>query len=167
MMFRCVMMLIVPLLFSIVVMASCSEPEALRPEIASPSSVSKIENKNIKTINIMELESDPMAYTGIIAVKGVVQAVDKQRLLFRMIDEQEYKSCGLSPCSLAAIVTFYAPDKTRPLGSTPSDYIYEGKMPEVETIVTVEGEIKKVEDGFTFELQRVLQGSKVIIKRIQ
>ncbi|MFZ5988891.1 MAG: hypothetical protein ACOYWZ_17435 [Bacillota bacterium] len=120
-------------------------------------------NENIKSVGIKDLSSDPGAYTGKILIKGVVQAVDEKRFLFRLIDEEEYKSCGLNPCGTAGIITIYTPDSSKPAGKTPSDYTYDVKMPKVEDRVTVEGEVKKTDMGYAFEVEKVLKGSDALI----
>ena len=121
------------------------------------------EDVKITAVGINDLAADPTAYTGKIEIKGVVQAVDSRGFIFRLIDEEEFKTCGLNPCGAGAIITIYTPDSSKPAGKTPSDWVYKVKMPNVEDVVTVQGEIKKMDKGYVLEVDKVLKGSKTLI----
>jgi hypothetical protein len=120
--------------------------------------------KNLPVLKVNDLGADPSAYTGKIALKGIVQEVDEDRNFFNIIDEDEYDSCGLS-CGTAVIITVYVPGPTKPLGATPSGYIYEGSMPQVMDLVNVEGQIVKTDERYVFEVDRVIRGPKTIISK--
>lgn len=121
--------------------------------------------ENITPVGIKDLAADPGAYTGKISIEGVVQTVDDKKFLFRLIDEEEFKTCGLNPCGAAGIITIYTPDSTKPTGKTPSDYTYDVKMPKIKDRVTVDGKIKKMDKGYAFEVDKVIKGSDTIIIR--
>lgn len=129
----------------------------------SAENVNAAEDVKLATVGINDLAADPTAYTGKIQIKGIVQSVDAKNFIFRLIDEEEFKTCGLDPCGAGAIITIYTPDSTRPKGKTPSNNVYDVKMPKVEDLVTVQGEIKRVNDGFLFEVDKVIKGSKTLI----
>lgn len=140
------------LLASLLLLSGCGAPSEFAASQAEVTSVA-----------IKDLTADPTAYTGRIAIKGVVQYVDEKQFVFRLIDEEEYKTCGLNPCGAAGIMTVYTPDSSKPAGKTPSDYSYDAKMPKVEDRVTVEGDVKKTDQGYFFEVDKVLKGSEPII----
>jgi len=120
----------------------------------SACSIGSSSSKNLPVIKVNDLGADPTAYTGKIALKGIVQ----------QIDEDEFDTCGLS-CSTAVIITIYVPGPSQPLGETPSGYIYEGAMPQVMDLVSVEGQVVKTDQRYVFEVDRVLKGSRAIINK--
>jgi hypothetical protein len=121
-------------------------------------------SSNLPIIKVNDLGADPTAYTGKIALQGVVQQVDEERNFFNIIDEDEYATCGLG-CGTAVIITVYVPGQTKPLGETPSGYIYEGAMPNVMDVVNVEGQIVQKDQQYVFEVDRVVKGNKTIIDK--
>lgn len=121
-------------------------------------------SNNLTIIKVNDLGADPSAYTGKIALRGIVQQVDEDRNFFNIIDEDEYATCGLG-CGTAVIITIYVPDQTKPLGETPSGYIYEGAMPNVMDVVNVEGQIVQQDQQYVFEVDRVVRGNKAIISK--
>ncbi len=130
----------------------------------SACSIGSSSSKNLPVIKVNDLGADPTAYTGKIALKGIVQQIDEERNIFNIIDEDEFDTCGLS-CSTAVIITIYVPGPSQPLGETPSGYIYEGAMPQVMDLVSVEGQVVKTDQRYVFEVDRVLKGSRAIINK--
>ncbi len=126
---------------------------------------SAAENAKLTTVGINALAADPAAYTGKFQIKGIVQYSDAKNFIFRLIDEEEFKTCGLDPCGAGAIITLYTPDSTLPQGKTPSSFVYDVKMPKVEDLVTVQGELVKLNEGYMFEVDKVIKGSKTLISK--
>lgn len=118
------------------------------------------------SIGINALAADPTAFKGEICVKGVVQQVDKENFSLVLIDEEEYKNCGIFPCAGAGMLPLYLPGATKPMGPTPTDYTYKGELPKLEETITAIGTIKAMQDGLLFfEVEQVLKGTKVLVER--
>lgn len=130
----------------------------------SACSIGISSTKNLPVIKVNDLGADPSAYSGKIVLKGIVQQIDEERNFFNMIDEDEYATCGTG-CSTAVVITVYVPGESKPLGATPSGYLYKGTMPKMMDLVSVEGQIVKSGERYVFEVDRVLKGSKTIISR--
>lgn len=75
--------------------------------------------------------------TTVRSVIGVVQTVTPNDNLLTLIDVEEYKLCGLSDCCL------YMP------------VVWQGEMPNIEDIVTVEGRIDSTESGLVFTANKL------------
>ncbi|OEF97086.1 hypothetical protein [Desulfuribacillus alkaliarsenatis] len=121
--------------------------------------------QTLNTIGVNALAADPSAFTGEIAVAGVVQFVDSENYILRIIDEEEYASCGLTPCGGAGIIPLYLPIDSKPFGETPSGYTYTGQLPQLEDFVTVIGSIEQADGSLIFEVDRILKGSNVLISK--
>jgi hypothetical protein len=70
-------------------------------------------------------------------VTGVVRTVSPEDKLLTLIDVEEYKTCGLSDCCL------YMPVR------------WQGEMPKMKDIVTVEGTIEATESGVVFSASKL------------
>lgn len=70
--------------------------------------------------------------TTVRTVFGVVQTVTDSSDLLTLIDVEEYKVCGLTDCCL------YMPVR------------WQGEMPKIEEIVTIQGTIEATESGMVF-----------------
>lgn len=77
---------------------------------------------------VRNLKPDTTART----VTGVVRSVTPEDNLLTLIDVEEYKTCGLSNCCL------YMPVH------------WQGEMPKIEDIVTVQGTIEARDSGMVF-----------------
>jgi hypothetical protein len=116
----------------------------------------------VSTIGVNALAADPGAYTGEIAVKGIVQSVDPGTSSITVIDETEYATCGLTPCNSAGIIPLFMPTSGEP---SPSGALYAGELPNLEDAVVVIGEIKSTQEGLFFDVARVERGSKTVIEK--
>ena len=115
-----------------------------------------------KTIGVNAIAADPGAYTGEIAVKGIVQSVDPGSSTITVIDETEYATCGLTPCNSAGIIPLFMPTSGEP---SPSGDLYSGELPKLEDAVVVVGEIKTTEQGVYFDVARVERDSRTLIQK--
>ncbi|MDZ4178874.1 MAG: hypothetical protein U1E29_06545 [Coriobacteriia bacterium] len=112
---------------------------------------------------VNDIASDPNAFTGTIAVKGVVQNVDAINSSIAIIDETEYATCGLTVCNSAGIIPLFLPTAGEP---SPGGALYSGSLPELEDVVVVVGEIKSAPDGLFFDVERVERsGASLIAKK--
>ena len=80
--------------------------------------------------------------TTVRTVIGVVQTVTPNDDLLTLIDVEEYKTCGLGDCCL------YMPVR------------WQGEMPKIEDIVTVQGTIEGTESGMLFSAGKLHVGKK-------
>lgn len=115
-----------------------------------------------EAIGVNALSADPMAFTGTITVKGVVQDVDAAASRVMIIDEEEYASCGLTPCAGTGIIPLHVP-----LGGEPSSAgsLYSGSLPDIEDTVLVTGEVKSMGQGLVFDVDRIERGSSTLVSR--
>jgi hypothetical protein len=107
------------------------------------------------------IASDPSAFTGTIAVAGVVQNVDAAASSITLIDETEYATCGITPCGSAGLIPLVMPMSGAP---SPSGALYSGQLPSLEEKVVV-GEIKSSEQGLYFDVHRVERGGQTLIAK--
>lgn len=112
------------------------------------------------TIGVNALAADPTAYTGEIAVKGIVQKVDAGTI--SIIDETEYATCGLTPCNSAGIIPLFLPTSGDP---SPTGALYDGELPKLEESVVVIGKIVPSDTGMVFDVARIQRGSDTIIEK--
>ncbi len=115
-------------------------------------------------IGVKALAADPQAYTGQIAVKGVVQNIDTGSSVVSIIDETEFASCGLTPCSSAGIIPLVLPTSGK---AAPSGAFYKGDLPQLEDVIVVIGEIKSSPQGAYFDVVRVERGSDTLIEKVR
>ncbi len=113
-------------------------------------------------LGVNAVTADPAAFTGTIAVKGVVQNVDAATSSIVLIDEAEYATCGLVPCGSAGLLPLFLPTEGAP---SPGGALYQGALPALEEVVLVEGEIKSSPEGLYFDVDRVLRGSTTLISK--
>jgi len=104
-------------------------------------------------VNVDDVAADPGAYSGIIAVSGVVSYVKSDNQVFGIIDTREYELCGVVTCAANQI----------PI-SVPLS-IFSGELPEVEDEVLVYGKVVNSSDGYVLDVLRVERGSKIILKQ--
>lgn len=114
------------------------------------------------TIGVDALTADPQAFTGELAVEGVVQYVDASTSTIRIIDVAEYEACGLTPCVSAGVLPLYLPTGGEP---APSGAQYEGQLPALEEVVVVVGEVRSGQGGLYFDVERVQRGSQTLISK--
>ena len=81
---------------------------------------------NAEGIDVVNLASDPYAYTGEITVRGGVMSVDPAKKLFAIVDYREYKACRSVDCAPAWTTV-----------------LYNGKLPQRTNVVEVTGVIEK------------------------
>jgi len=116
-----------------------------------------------ETLNVNAVMTDPTAFTGTLHVKGVVQNLDPSTSTISIIDEAEYASCGLTPCSSAGIMPIFVPTSAAAASSGP---VYAGSWPALEEVVVVVGEIKSSPTGLYFDVERVeRKGSALLTKQ--
>ena len=113
-------------------------------------------------LDVNAVTADPMAYTGTIAVRGIVQKIDPGSSAVTIIDETEYETCGLSPCGSAGLLPLTVPLAGAP---SPGGSLYEGALPVLEDRVVVVGEIKTGEQGLYFDVERIERGSSTLLAR--
>lgn len=116
--------------------------------------------ENLMGVN--SLTADPQAFTGEIAVEGVVIDVDPASSRVRLIDLTEYETCGLNPCGSAGVLPLHLPVTGEP---TATGALYEGELPSLEDAVVVVGEVRSGQSGLYFDVQRVQRGSQTLISK--
>ncbi len=113
-------------------------------------------------IGVNALTADPQAFSGEIAVVGVVQDVSADSSAITLIDLTEYETCGLTPCGGAGILPLFLPTSGTP---APSGALYEGSLPALEDQVVVTGTIRSAESGLYFDVERVDRGSATLMTK--
>lgn len=113
-------------------------------------------------LEVNAVMADPMAYTGTIAVRGIVQNIDPGASAVTLIDETEYETCGLSPCGSAGLLSLTVPFSGTP---SPGGSLYDGALPTLEDRVVVVGEIKSGGQGLYFDVERIERGSSTLLAR--
>jgi hypothetical protein len=116
---------------------------------------------DVQALAVNAVAADPQAYSGEIAIKGVVQRVDATTSSFSIIDETEYQTCGLTPCNTAGTIPLAVPTSQAAQGGSS----YSGTLPALEDVVVVFGEVKSGAQGLYFDVARVERDSRVIIER--
>jgi hypothetical protein len=104
-------------------------------------------------VGVDDAFADPQAYSGIIAVKGVVSFVYPSNSSFVIIDVKEYELCGVVTCAINEMLI-----------SVPSD-LYSGELPEVTDTVLVHGEIVYPDEDFSLSATKVTRNGKTILER--
>ena len=92
-----------------------------------------------KALTVNELAAKAADHLGHVSVVGVVATVDKKG--FILIDQKEFKDCGLTCLGEA--------------GTKKISVQWTGDAPQVKRTVRVEGELLKAEKGFTFTAKKV------------
>ncbi len=105
--------------------------------------------------------ADPAAYSGQIAIEGVVQDVDPASGSLAVIDTTEYATCGLTPCNTAGILRLAVPTS----GQAPNGATYTGTMPALEDVVVVVGEFKTAEQGLYLDVARIEKGGSPLLTK--
>jgi hypothetical protein len=103
-------------------------------------------------INVDDFAADPGAYSGVIAISGVVSYVESGNAVFGIIDAREYELCGVVTCAANQIPI------SVPLSR------YSGELPDIEDEVMVYGEVVNSADGYGLDVLQVRRGNKVILK---
>jgi hypothetical protein len=93
-----------------------------------------------KSVSVNELASNPSAYTGSVTLIGVVGTITPGKG-FTLVDTREYRACGLS-CLTEA-------------GTKIIPVRWNGTPPAVEQTVTIEGELRRENKGFTFVARKI------------
>ena len=114
-------------------------------------------------VGVNAIMTDPTAFTGDIAVKGVVQNLDPTSSTISIIDEVEYASCGLTPCGSAGIMPLFVPLSAE---AASGGATYSGSWPELEDVVVVVGEIKSSQTGMYFDVKRVERAGSSLLKKL-
>lgn len=115
-----------------------------------------------ETLGVNAVMADPTAYSGQIAIKGVVQNVDATGSGITVIDETEYATCGLTPCNAAGLLPLSLPIGASAPAGAPA---YEGTLPALEDVVVVVGEIKSTASGSYFEVERLERDGSVLVSK--
>lgn len=113
-------------------------------------------------LGVNAVTADLTAYTGTIAVRGIVQKIDPGTSAVTIIDETEYETCGLSPCGSAGLLPLTVPLTGAP---SPGGSLYDGVLPVLEDSVVVVGEIKTGAQGMYFDVERIERGSSTLLAR--
>ncbi len=108
----------------------------------------------VDPVGVNAVMTDPGAYTGQIAITGVVQQVDKPSATITMIDKTEYETCGLTPCGSAGLLPIYLPAAQ-----------YDGSLPALKDQVVVIGEIKTTPQGAYFDVERLERNGSVLVSK--
>ncbi len=108
----------------------------------------------VDPVGVNAVMTDPGAYTGQIAITGIVQQVDKPSATVTMIDKIEYETCGLTPCGSAGLLPIYLPAAQ-----------YDGGLPALEDQVVVIGEIKTTPKGAYFDVERLERNGSVLVSK--
>lgn len=114
------------------------------------------------TLAVNAVMADPSAYSGRIAIKGVVQNVDAKTSSITLIDETEYATCGLTPCNTAGLLPLSLPIGASAQAGAPT---YEGTLPVLKDVVVVVGEIKSTANGPYFDIERLERNGSVLVSR--
>jgi hypothetical protein len=114
------------------------------------------------SIGVNAVAADPMAYSGEITMKGIVQMVDAENSYINVIDETEYETCGLTPCGSAGIIPLFLPVDGDP---TAAGSLYDGQLPALEDAVLITGQVKDTGDGLMFDVTRIDRGSQTVIQK--
>ncbi|MDZ4169684.1 MAG: hypothetical protein U1E26_08525 [Coriobacteriia bacterium] len=115
-----------------------------------------------EAIGVNAVMADPAAYTGQIAIRGVVQNVDANASSIAVIDETEYATCGLTPCNSASLLPIVLPIGTAAVAGAS---VYEGALPALEDVVVVVGEIKSTDSGKYFDVERIERNGSVLVSK--
>ena len=118
--------------------------------------------ESVEALAVNDVAADPTAYSGDIAVVGVVQEVDSAASSIVLIDEQEYETCGLFPCAGAGLMPLHLPtggDKTE----TGAEYV--GALPDLEQTVVVYGRISGSGSDVSFDVDRIEASGKTLIEK--
>lgn len=113
-------------------------------------------------VSVNALTADPQAFSGEIAVEGIVQDVAADSSLIVLIDLAEYETCGLTPCDSAGSLPLQVPLSGQP---TPAGALYEGTLPALEDRVTAVGTVRSGADGLHFDVERITRGSETILTK--
>lgn len=128
-----------------------------------PAADSGTPESELPRIGVDDLMLDPHAYTGEIAVEGIVVDVSPEHHGVTLVDPEEYEMCGLNPCAAAGVLPLFLPTS----GKEPSfsgDF-YDGTLPGLEDRVLVIGAVRSGEMGLYFDAERVVRGSSAIIEK--
>ncbi len=114
------------------------------------------------TIGVNALTADPLAFTGEVAVEGVVIEADPATGSLVLIDVTEYETCGLTPCASAGMLSLHVPAGGEP---TISGALYEGTLPSLEDVVVAVGEVRSGPGGVYFDVERLFSGSQSVMTK--
>ena len=114
------------------------------------------------TIGINALTSDPQAFSGEIAIEGIVQAITPDTSVISLIDVTEFESCGLTPCEGAGILPLFVPTSGQP---APSGALYGGTPPALEDRVVAVGTVREGDAGLYFDVERIVRGSSTLLEK--
>lgn len=112
------------------------------------------ESQQLPIVGVDDFTSDPWAYDGDIAIRGIVSFVYPSDSVFVIIDVKEYELCGVLTCAINEIRISVPPDE------------YSGELPNLKDEVLVYGKIKSGEDTPTIDVSSVDRGTKTILKRV-
>ena len=117
---------------------------------------------NTDALEVNDLAADPLAYSGDIAVTGIVQEINAAESRIVLIDQIEYETCGLFPCAGAGLLPLHLPlDGT----STSAGAQYEGALPQLEQLVIVHGRITGAAGDTEFDVDRIELSGKTILEK--
>jgi hypothetical protein len=106
-------------------------------------------------VGVSKLSNDPAAFVGKVKVTGKIGAIDAERGLLKLVDE---KGC----CSIILAVPLTQAQKE----GLKADALFAGTLPADGSPVIAHGAIRKVAEGFRFDLAKVTGGGKTILRRI-
>ena len=106
------------------------------------------------TVNVDDFAADRQAYSGYIAMNGIVSSVNNQQSSFVIIDKREYIECGGDLTCADNYLTILVPtDK------------FSGLLPEIEDEVLVYINVGSASSNGTPEIQMVERNSEIILRR--
>ena len=106
-------------------------------------------------LSVDKVAKNPLAFKGIVKIRGVVSKVFSKRGAFILIDTDEYKGCGLD-CD-------DQPEQSIPVKVTKEKY--KGKLPKLKDTVIVTGRILPQGKGYRFIIKDVKRGKEILIKK--
>jgi hypothetical protein len=143
---------VVVLLLAVVSLSGCRDdaPSAAADSQHVALRVAQLD-PDIPSVNVDRLLRNPNDHTGTMAVEGVVVQCFEERGAFVVVDEEEFRTCGLEACTDAAMPVRFARDQ------------FEGSPPQPGQRVTLVGRFEPLERGFQFDLYEVHRDGAVIL----
>lgn len=134
--------------------STIEQPPTKEPTPFVPEQPSSVESKPVSIINVDDVVADPIAYDGVIGIRGIVSFVYPADSTFVIIDVKEYELCGVVTCAINEMSVMVPPDQ------------YSGELPKVEDEVVVYSEIISQGDVYSLDISEVKRAGETILKRV-
>lgn len=108
----------------------------------------------VPIVSVVQLDGDPKAHAGQIALEGRVMLTYADRGTFVLVDCSKEAGCTSGCC----------PEATLPIRLEMSNY--EGKLPEPNINVMVVGTLSVEGEGYTINVAEVRSGEQVLLKQL-